>query len=232
MNAYRNVVDIRAVIVDDKWVRLAKGFAVFLTAWAVLANTVRAQNPPGDAGSQQPAPEAQVPAEYATPKATVRTFLENIRKLAMDVDTATNPDPAVWEKVFTALDMPAASSSRKDTAWRLFAVFTGLELIDPETAEGATPNPDETEGTNSAELFPQSPPSPRFQAVLIELAPQEPPAKIVLVRTERASGSSRAMKRSRASTSYSTGSRIERRSTSTSRSTRLARSSARTSPTG
>ena len=121
-----------------------------------------------------------VPPEYASPRATLRTFFDAINKQQPDRTPAPN-----WEKVFGALEMPAAAGDARQTvAWTLLGVFNGFGQIKVETM---TPDDLAVSEENLAEFefFPSNTQwraRALFQPAIDELG--EPPVKIVLVRTE------------------------------------------------
>ncbi len=125
-------------------------------------------------------PSVPVPPEYASPQATLKTFLEAINKEQPDGSPAPN-----WEKVFGAIEMsPAAGDARQPVAWTLLGVFNGFGQIKVETM---TPDDLAVSEENLAEFefFPSNTQwraGALFQPAIDELG--EPPAKIVLVRTE------------------------------------------------
>jgi len=128
------------------------------------------------ASTEQP----EVPSEFASPRDTIRTFLENMAVLERDAKRE-----AAWDTVFDALALPAAIGSlRKDVAWKLHAVYEGLAL--PDAAKLAYGIEEvKKEKLDRFEFFPNNPVAAwraRFQPAVNELG--RPPASILLVKAD------------------------------------------------
>jgi len=126
------------------------------------------------AGTEQP----EVPSEFASPRDTIRTFLASMAVLKQDPKRET-----AWDTVFDAMALPVAIGNlRKDVAWKLHAVYTGLAL--PDATQLAYASEEVTkEKLDRFEFFPNNPNATwrtRLQPVLTELG--RPPAAILLMK--------------------------------------------------
>jgi MscS family membrane protein len=134
------------------------------------------------AQSETPASTGQpeVPPEFASPRDTIRTFLDKMAVLERDASRE-----AAWDTVFEALALPTAIGSlRKDVAWKLRAVYEGLAL--PDAAQLAYGIEEVRKARlERFEFFPNNPVAAwraRFQPALNELG--RPPASILLVKAD------------------------------------------------
>jgi len=143
-------------------------------AWGQLPTAEPTVTAPAEARSPE------IPAAYASPQATLATFLSAMSHLEDDRD-----DSDQWERALGALDAPRSDGeARKEIAWQLRGIFNGLEIVDPE----ADPKVlfleiDEIhkEGLTRVRLFPDNPAPDAefvFRAALDELG--TPPGRIEL----------------------------------------------------
>lgn len=146
---------------------------VLVTAWAA---PVRAQEPPPADGQPKP---ALVDEDYASPRATLQTFLEQMERLDQGLEGETG-----WGKVYKAMETTGAvGPAREDAAWMLVAVYN--EGLGGPKSEAVAPDqvpPDLTR----FELFPNNTfeqAKELFEPILKE-AGRDPPVKIEMVKTE------------------------------------------------
>ncbi len=123
---------------------------------------------------------AEVPSEFASPRDTIRTLLENMAALEKDPGRKS-----AWDAVFDAMSLPSALGNlRKDVAWKLHAVLQGLALPDAaKLAYGI--DAVEREKLDRFEFLPDNPEATwraRFQPVVNELG--RPPAAIELIKAD------------------------------------------------
>jgi len=154
-------------------------FALALCALPALGADERGASAPAeDAVSAPP------PAEYESPRATLNTFLQGMRKVTQDPGNAAN-----WRVVYGTLDLPESlAAGRKEVAWRLLGVFNHLGLIEPDKMaddKAHVEKDKELSKTGRFEFFPVN----RWRAgrkmvekALADLEGTDPPSSIVIAR--------------------------------------------------
>lgn len=165
----------------------------FFAALMVRPAPLRAQAADGKKAKGD-APKRLSP-EYASPRDTVETFLQNIEKLREQKLKRETEDPEAWDKVFQALDKPSgAAGLREDLAWHLLGVFRGLHGRESTDAGAFAQRfasmalgSDEIKDEKSYEFLPGSENTAArnlFQRAIDELGPPPPNLTITLEKTD------------------------------------------------
>jgi MscS family membrane protein len=137
-----------------------------------------------EAGTAAPAEEVTPPPEYESPRATLNTFLQGMKKVSEDPGNAAN-----WEVVYGAMDLPdSLAGGRKEVAWRLLGVFNHLGLIEPDKMaddKAHVEKDKELNKTGRFEFFPTNQWRPARKLIgkaLADLEGKDPPSSIVILR--------------------------------------------------
>lgn len=133
------------------------------------------------------APQVQVaPKEYESPRASLTTFLQNMKKLAADPE---QEEP--WERVYGTLDLPTGlGEARKEAAWRLYGIFNHLGRIDPPRMAPGKKELEREKDQKKQNRFEFLPDNPRRAAQTLmrkaieDLDGKAPPAALVLAKDD------------------------------------------------
>jgi len=102
---------------------------IFLLLGMPAAGQQTPESPRPDTGTTADPPQSRLvtPSQFASPKATMFTFLDAINR-------ASQGQPSAWADVFECLDLSASNPQRaRDTALELWGVLNRLERIDEST---------------------------------------------------------------------------------------------------
>ncbi len=162
--------------------RLGTIFSILLLASLAHAQ-VSSSTAPNEKGAEKPAKSLspEVPADFASPRDTINTFLLNMDQLAEDHD-----NEAAWRQVYRTLDAPDTLEKKRDAmAVKLLGIFNSLGRIDVETMAPGSEEIKEKK-LKRFEFLPNNPyPAAKrlISKAVLDLG-SEPPGEIVLVKTE------------------------------------------------
>ena len=155
--------------------------ALFLAAVPCLAQeaSVGAAEDAAASNTSTPSP---IPEDFASPRATIATFLLYANQAVNDPENET-----ALLQVFRTMDVPSTAGMERDSmAVKLLGFFNGLGEIDVETMAPGLPEV-EADRLSRFEFFPNNPyPATRgmIRRAIFDTGGREPPASVVLVRTD------------------------------------------------